>query len=113
MEIKRQIVILSTVAQELRIKNYHGICAVIHTLFETDKISKKEYIETFQFLDANKPTPENQYKEFTENVYWVGGVYWWKNMLFYENTRRIRISYLNKLINNLNNIIYNDDREKN
>ena len=113
MKIKRQVVILSLVAQELRIKNFHGICAVIHKLFENNQITKKEYLETFQYLDANKPTPENEYKEFTENDYWLGGVYWWKNMLFYEQTRRIRISYLHKLINNLNNRIYHDNKQTN
>lgn len=106
MEIKRQIAILTLVIQELRTKNYHGICAVIHKLFENEKISKNEYLEIFQFLDTHKPTPDNRYKEFTQNDYWIGGVYWWKNMLFYSQTRQIRIGYLNKLIIQLrNNII--------
>lgn len=103
MDKKRQIAILNTVVVELRKPIYHGICAVIHTLFERDKINKKEYLEIFQYLDDNKPTPDNEYKEFTENPYWLGGVYWWKNMLFYEETRRIRMRYLNTLIHNLHN----------
>ena len=105
METKRKIVILSAIAQELRTKNFHGICAVIHKLFFSNKITKKEYNEIFEFLDAHKPTPDNQYKEFTQNEYWVGGIYWWKNMLFYEETRQLRIRFLNKIITNLTNKI--------
>ncbi len=99
---KRQIAILTMIVEELqKNSNTEGICKVINKLLSSQRISLREHFDINRFIEDNKPTPKNEYKEFTENEYWVGSIYWWKVMWFYPLTRRIRIAYINKLIENI------------
>ncbi len=98
---KRQVEILYLIAEELTKNGHNGICSVIDKLINSKQITVREYLETNRFILDNKPTPQNQYKEFTENEYWLGNVYWWKTIKLFPLTRRIRISYINKLIDTI------------
>ncbi len=104
MESKRLIEILELTKEKLINKKrfQYGICAELGELLYDDKIisnDEKNYVK--DFLYSNKPTFENDYKEFRESNYWLGSVYWWNSITFRPQTRQIRIDYLTKLIANV------------
>ena len=87
---------------------YHRcICDMIRRFKDALLISYTEYLEFRTILAENKPTPDNEYKEFTQNEYWMNKdlpieqSFWWKPIFEAPETRQIRINYLKALINNL------------
>ncbi len=84
------------------VKDQYGICKAINEVYY--KNSDVTFVNTLtveKYLFDNKPTPDNQYAEFTKNEYWLGGVYWWKCIDDFPQTKQIRIDYLTKLISNI------------
>ena len=78
-----------------------GICFGLAVLLTAKEITQFEYYFLLDYLRDNKPTPINQYKEFTQNEYWINISYWWVNMGKQPETRQIRVDYLTALINNI------------
>lgn len=111
MRKDRQIEILNLVKTLLGYTDFcHGICGVVNSLLFNKGISIDEHSETINLLNENKPTPDNQYKVFTENDFWVDITipshtifegYWWLPIYRNESMRQIRIDYITKLIDNL------------
>ncbi len=83
--------------------NYTGICKIITTLHGLEKISYEELYYIKNYISNNRPTPNNEYKEFTKNQYWINTEtgYWWEKMYMDCETVQIRIDYLTALINNV------------
>lgn len=75
----------------------YGICGEITDLYRNLYISSKERSRLEVLIETNKPTKTNEFKELTENEYWVGGSYYWGIMYNYPETRFLRIAYLEKL----------------
>lgn len=100
MEQNRIIEILELTIKE--IQNKASICEALKYVHFFDKITTDEALFILDFLDANKPTPDNEYKEFTENEFWLNSStpiskgLWWK---IYKV--QIRKDYLIMLLNNL------------
>lgn len=78
-----------------------GICFGLAVLLSTKEISETEYHFLMDYLKENKPTPNNRYKKFTQNVFWLNTGYWWVNMGKTPQTRQIRVDYLTALISNI------------
>ncbi len=79
-----------------------GICDAISFYYIENYITLNETYYIKNYLRHNKPTPNNDYKEFTQNQYWQETYhgYWWKNVILLES-RQLRIDYLTKLIANI------------
>ncbi len=79
-----------------------GICDVLREFECSNLISRDEQYYIITFLNRNRPTSKNKYKEFTENNFWCKpnniACYWWNPMFEYEKTIQIRIDYLKKVI---------------
>ncbi len=119
MKKERTILILEnikTLLKNERSFNYgnYGICGIISHLYNNDNITNEEKIQLKDFLGKNKPNPDNQFKEFCDNKFWVDRLlslnqqnvyagYWWLPIYSYPNneTRQIRIDYITKLIETL------------
>ncbi len=79
-----------------------GICKVLEILFKEHKLTYSECVYLKRFIYLNKPTNLNVFSEFTENEYWSNNdCYWWSTMFKAPETRKIRIDYLTKLIDNI------------
>ncbi len=80
-----------------------GICDVITEIGYNNILNGDNNEDTILklYLKENKPSPDNEYKEFTKNKYWLDGLYWWDVIYEAPETRQIRIEYLTKLINNI------------
>lgn len=100
MENKRQVEILELTIKEL--PNKASICEALQYLHFDDRITTEEAFFISNLLEKHKPTPDNEYKEFTENLYWLNSSnpisqgLWWK---IYKV--QIRIEYLKKLVENI------------
>ncbi len=81
--------------------NQTGMCCIINKLYEQNLITYSEKKIIKEFLDKNKPTPENEYKEFRQSKYWIDEGYWWYEIYVFNDTKQIRIDYLTKLISNI------------
>ncbi len=83
----------------------YGICKAINEVFDvTNSFNIREYKFVKKYLFDNKPTPDNEYKEFTNNEYWDKNklvLFWWKPIDDFPKTKQIRIDYLTKLIDNI------------
>ncbi len=89
----------------------YGICKELREVFfpvidifaiEQNSNDIRDYKFVIHYLEENKPTPNNQYAEFTNNIYWtVNSRYWWKTIDNFPETKEIRIDYLTALINNI------------
>lgn len=111
MKLARKIEILNRVKTLLENDVFcHGICDVFMFLVKNEECEIREVMKVRQLMETHKPTPDNQYKEFTENAYWVGNLlnpthplmgFWWKQMGTNPETRKIRIDYLTRLIENI------------
>ncbi len=109
MEIKRIIIILEKTIRVLETSpiELRSICDTFHYLLSTNAISFEEYRKINVFINDNKPSFTNEFKEFTKNRYWncnplvLQISYWWKTIYEAPETQQIRIDYLRKLINNL------------
>ena len=108
MTSERQVEILNTIA--LTLKDNHtftkGIFEILIKLYYNDTINSDEYIITKRLLRINKPTCENEYVEFIDNVYWLDtkpneNDNWWQPMFKAPVTRKIRINFIKKLISNI------------
>ncbi len=82
-------------------KTQSGICAEITKLFVIDKITIKEKDFLMDYLYLNKPKRGKQYEKFTYGLYWTNGDFWWYPIDEMPRTKRIRINYLIKLIENI------------
>ncbi len=82
---------------------YVGICKVAYDLRKQGKLDPDLHDFIYDYLIKNKPTPDNQYKEFTQNQYWIteDSAFWWNTIHTVPETRQIRIDYLTKLIDNV------------
>ncbi len=78
-----------------------GICKVIEVLSREKIITLNETKFVKQYLFLNKPSVFNQYKEFTQNEYWLGRVFWWNVICDAPETKQIRIDFITALINNI------------
>lgn len=111
MIVSRQLQILRVIKSLLYYPKFqNGICGVLLYQFQTSRITKNEYVFIRNLLEENKPTPDNQYKIFTENEYWITksdelmtNNCWWVRMEDNSETRKIRIDYLSQMIFNLIN----------
>lgn len=111
MKLKRKIEIFEEIKVLLEDNSFtHGICDVIMFLAKNDVISIDEAIKVRELMEVHKPTPDNQYKEFTDSDFWLGDInhhyhpllgFWWKQLRTNPETRKIRIDYVAKLIDNL------------
>ncbi len=103
MNTDRKIEILNKTILVLTKTNHFkkGICDAVTYLCENDTLNYLELIEFREFIRDNKPTAENEYKEFTQGEYWVDEMYWWYPIYRVSDTREIRVEYLTKLINNI------------
>lgn len=105
MENKRLIQILKLIRKQfILVKIDSGICSIIVSLRNRNLISSYEQVQIFNFINANIPTPENQYKVFTDTHLWLNprsmNEYWWKTSLNHPLGNKIRIDYLSALIEN-------------
>lgn len=102
MTIDRQIEILEIINSYIKPDVFfrRGICDILYYLEAIEEIDNFEYAFMIRLLKSNKPTPDNQFKEFTNTLYWLNDNYWWETMYMTE-TRQIRKEYLNKLIASL------------
>ncbi len=101
----RKIELLETV-KKILISNsssnsQRGICRVIQSLYYTEMCSELERDSLLIYVSLNKPTINNQYKEFMENEFWINQTYWWQTIYEEPKTREIRIDYLTALISNI------------
>ncbi len=108
MEIRRQISILKVTKDLLYYERFtKGICAVLQYQFETSRITANEYKIIRNLLEEHKPTPDNDYKSFTENEFWGKDEFplkdscWWQSIETNSETRQIRIKYVSQILNNL------------
>lgn len=109
MTTERKIEILELVIKqlELNLLSIRGICDALDKLHYDNKISSQEFILMVSFIDGNRPSSDNQFKEFTKSPYWRKGgypmtiSYWWINIKDEPRTLQIRIDFLNKLIDTL------------
>lgn len=81
----------------------YGICAVIHELFNKEFVSSTQKFELLRFLQKNRPTARNEFKEFLIYEYWLDESYWWLPIWLQPATKQVRIDYLTKLIESLKN----------
>ncbi len=117
MNTDRKIQTLKLVRDSLTNEKFKsGICGVLLYYCQTSIISFNEHKFLRNFLEENKPKPDNEYKEFTQNEYWIesemviNDSVWWERMENVPETRQIRIDYLNQIIFKLM-VIY-DNYEK-
>lgn len=113
MEIskERQIEILNKIIHYLEHDTNlnTGICGVLTKLYKFESVSKLELTLTQNLIYDNKPTKDNQYKEFTQNEIWNNPIinfdylaYWWLPVTYKDNkAREVRIQFLNAVINNI------------
>ncbi len=105
METNRVIEIFELVKLHIRyteLKDLGGICGAIENLYEYDDlITEQEFIKIKQILYENKPDSNNEFAEFRNSRVWVGTTYWWYRMTYCEESRQIRIDFLNALIKKL------------
>ena len=111
MKLKRKIEIFKEVKILLEDKCFkNGICETIEFLQRNDVINIKEAVKIRWVMEENKPTIENDFKEFTNTDLWIGDVknyqhpllgFWWKPICSNPETRQIRIDYIAKLLTNL------------
>lgn len=96
------ILVLNVLKDENKISSFNnrGICAVLQYLDNNKTISRKTFKITNNFIRANKPN-NVQHQEFTKNIYWIGGMFWWYPIRSKNETRQIRIEFITKLINSL------------
>lgn len=80
-----------------------GICKEIKKLFANNVITIEEETYLIYYLLDNRPSENNDYKEFMVYPYWENSnnPYWWSRIGSYPKTKQIRIDYLNKLIANI------------
>ena len=85
------------------ILNDAGICKIARHVLQINRYSAKDIAYFDKFLLANKPSTHkrNKYREFTQNPYWNDNLFWWKVLLYFPETRKIRMDYLDKVIENL------------
>ncbi len=83
--------------------NQYGICNIIYKLVDNDIICCISAMELSRVIKANRPSKQNQYKQFTDNKYWIDRGFWWTEILIAPETKKIRIAFLNKLIDNIKN----------
>ena len=105
MQSTRQIEILTNIRTKLELNEYRscllGLCQILHNLKD---LTESERREMKCFLIANKPTTKNEFKEFTNNKYWVNSKksikdeFWWLPMYRFHETRQVRIAYIEALI---------------
>ena len=79
----------------------YGICHLIHFIWIDGICTYDEKVFLMNYLFNNRPTKENEYKEFTENNYWTDTSFWWRPIFDIYSTKKIRIAYLTKLIDNI------------
>ncbi len=78
-----------------------GICDAIANLGFNHEWDKHRLIYLKQYIVDNKPNLSNEYKEFTDNHYWINNLYWWTPICKAPETKQNRIDYLTKLIDNI------------
>ncbi len=110
MKTERKIEILEQVKYIIkndRLRVICGMCGVLESLYDRKRILKREWLGIEKILSDNRPTPDNQYAEFTQNEYWkknylsLKSSFWWQTIHNEPKTRKIRVDYLTKLIENL------------
>ena len=104
MEDDRKIELLELVKENLRTKPYYmqsGICRAIQLLYYENVCTRTERDSLHIHINVHKPTPTNQYKEFTETKYWTNQSFWWTRIDNASETKQIRIDYLTKVIANI------------
>ncbi len=77
-----------------------GLCRIAKLLDSNDRCTENEKYQILDYLHKNKPTIDNQYKEFTTSKFWINSIYWWYSMDVEDGAKQIRIEYLTKLIAN-------------
>ena len=78
-----------------------GICQVFFKARSENVINGSEHILLHQVLQNNKPTADNEYKEFFNNKLFEGNTYWWSVNLINPLSLEQRILFLEALITNL------------
>ncbi len=84
-----------------------GICEILGVMYGKEIITYTEKGILLKYLEANKPTKRNAYKEFTQNEYWLNNdspmtsCFWWTRISETPKAKQIRIDYLTKLIDNI------------
>ncbi len=104
MESKKQIELLDLIRTRLinRKNSQLGICYILVYIGSEKLVSSKDSRFITNLLKENKPTSDNEYKEFFESEFWFDNDgYWWKPINEAPETRQIRIDYLTKLIGNI------------
>ena len=103
MILKRKIEILELIKKRIANSKKLSICDSLTISLLKNKIDREEYHIIKDLLDNNRPTPDNEYKQFINNEYWQSPnqqniVYWWYPLS--AETSLIRIDYLTELIAN-------------
>lgn len=107
MKIENLIDVLTKIKKEIdvpqTILNDAGICKIARHVLIVNNYTPSEIAYFDKFLHKNKPSTHkrNKYREFTQNPYWNDDLFWWKVMLYFPETRKIRMAYIDKVIKNL------------
>lgn len=105
METNRLIQLLELIKNHLIIgneNNQSGICKAVDEVYaKYHDINCNEYVFIKQYLNTNRPTPINEYKQFYQQIVWLDNNYWWRPIHKEPQTKQIRINFLTELINNI------------
>lgn len=105
METERLIELLNLLKTEFTNRvssDQTGLCKEISLLYRNGKITLREKQILKIYLENNKPTPDNQYSDFTYQRYWIDSSYWWYAITVgVPILKKVRIEYLERLIANV------------
>ncbi len=104
MTNQRKIQLLELVKQYLTDYAYYGICETFAILESRNPVNcTSEELNSLQhFIYDNKPSKDNQYAYFMDYETWLGKRFWWERITDAPQTRKIRIDFITKLIENIN-----------
>lgn len=103
MTNERKIQILELLKTYLTENAHYGICETFSILQAYNNVycTNGEIIIIQQFIYDNKPNKNNQYAYFMDNEKWIGKRFWWERICDYPETRKLRIDFIQALIDNI------------
>lgn len=80
-----------------------GLCGELENLLhKSETITLKEYYKVSNYIDNNKPTARNKYKNFFNDKDFTPDMPWWWGFMHTKaKYRNKRIKFIQALINNL------------
>lgn len=109
MENDRLIEVLNMIKEPFKNekRDYHGftsygMCYVVNNMVSSELITREERMEIRKVFLANFPNPHNEFKEFFHSELWLDNEglhsHWWQTIVKNPQGNKIRIAYLNALI---------------